>query len=210
MLWYEDSRFEWFLTGCRAATTDHAKHALSMDCTLITAFFILISRGNVTTRMQQICLHWESNSGIRPHFWNSSSDARLDNARCVSFLQIRRIEEFIISCDDTFIRTFITCYEFTIEYSVWFYRVMSLYNVSHTFSSTISLASSRNWRSSISRVYDGTSQYMAFERRIYLAPQGPALYPALYSLAWSRTESLIFSSHAIWAINGSQSIIPNV
>jgi len=84
-------------TGCRAATTDHAKHALSMDCTLITAFFILISRGNVTTRMQQICLHWESNSGIRPHFWNSFSDARLDNARCVSFLQIRRIEEFIIS-----------------------------------------------------------------------------------------------------------------
>jgi len=32
----------------KAATTYHAKHALSVDCTLITAFFVITSRDNFT------------------------------------------------------------------------------------------------------------------------------------------------------------------
>jgi len=36
----KDTRFVLFLAECSAATTDHAKHALSTDCTLITALFI--------------------------------------------------------------------------------------------------------------------------------------------------------------------------
>jgi len=41
---YEVFRSDFFSAGCRVTTTDYAKHALSIDCTLITALFIIISR----------------------------------------------------------------------------------------------------------------------------------------------------------------------
>ena len=52
---YDNSRFVLLWAGYRTATIDQAKSAMSKDCTLIITFFILISLGNVISRMQWIC-----------------------------------------------------------------------------------------------------------------------------------------------------------
>jgi len=57
---YEDFWSTLLLAGCRAATTDYAKHALSTDCTLT---FNLISRDNSILRTKDcVYSHSQSNS----------------------------------------------------------------------------------------------------------------------------------------------------
>jgi len=49
----------YFCRGYRAETTDHAKHVLSVECTLITAHFVAISRSTSIwhpARMDLVCL----------------------------------------------------------------------------------------------------------------------------------------------------------
>ena len=74
-----------FLTGRRVATTDQAKHALSMDRTFTTILFILISRGSSMRHLTcnglylfTFIIKFRIRDSVHPQscFWNSSSDVR--------------------------------------------------------------------------------------------------------------------------------------
>ena len=75
---------------------------------------------------------------------------------------------------------------------------------SHIRSSTISLASSRNWRDSMCLEFITALVNTAFERRIYLAPSKFRTVPGTHlhkTITHFLYESLKLLSRAIWAIN---------
>jgi len=82
-----------------------------------------------------------------------------------------------------------------------FYRVISLYNVSHTFQHNFIRICKELARLDMSKVYDSTGQYMAFERRIYLAPSESRAVPGTHLHETFMHWILKLSSRAIRAIN---------
>jgi len=86
----------YFSVGYRAATIDHAKHALSVVRTLITAHFVAISRGtsmwhparkgfSLFTLIVKFNIHDNAHCS-----WNSSSDARIGSITSCSYHTVYR------------------------------------------------------------------------------------------------------------------------
>jgi len=108
------------------------------------------------------------------------------------------MEEFIIYRINTFLRAFITWYEFIIKCSVYLNIIMSLHNVllRHCFSCVFEKLA----RFDVFRVYYGTGQYRLFELSnavLISRHRSPALYPVSTCTNLLRTESFKLSSRVI-------------
>jgi len=149
-------RFAFLSTEYREATTDHAKHALSIDHTLITALFVIISLERHPTRIGLHLLMFIVRFRIRDNAhplsrgWNflkllERCQCGFDDMPLVPLTQVRCLKEFIIFSINTFIGTFTTCSSLNIVFT---FMQLCLSIVSCIRSSTI-LMSSKNRRDSI-------------------------------------------------------------
>jgi len=85
-------------------------------------------------------------------------------------MQIEWAKEFIVFRADILVCAFVICYKFITEHCVYFYIIMSLYNVSHTLKHNFFCIFKELARFDVSRVYHGTGYYTIFERGIDLSP----------------------------------------
>ena len=172
-----------FLAGCRTATTDQAKHELSIDRTLTTTLFILISHGSLMRHPACNGLYlftftvkfriWDSVHSLSRSS-NSSSDVRIGSTRILANRTNGRVHSF--SCSLLFARL-----SSDTPLNNVFILILSCFWITlYVRSSIISLAS---WieeltRFDVSRVYFG--QYTAFERCINLAPSKSRAIPGTH------------------------------
>jgi len=139
-----------------------------------------------------------------PRSWNFSSDAKMSSTMRDSYhsrkSDERKSSQFLVL---TLLFARLSSATNLPLNTVYFYNIM--YNVSHTLKHNFSHIFEELARF-VSRVYHGTSQYAAFERRINLAPSESCAVSHLHKTS---TASFELSSRAIRAIKDCLTPIDN-
>jgi len=161
----------------RSPSTRQNTHCL--NCTLITAFFILISLDNSMCHpacnglyLFMLIVKFRIRNSIHSlsYSWNSSSDAKMGST-CT--ILVNRIKELVLISNSFsywhFYLYVYHWYKFTIKHDVDFNIVMILHNNCHMLKSNFSRVFKKLTRFDVFKIYY-PGQYIAFKRGVYFVP----------------------------------------